>query len=195
VPSNAASANLTLTPSNGAIPTNVAVSTSLSPFSVAPNPQQLTISVPRGGIQTGLLSITTADSLPATVSLSVTGSKAVTVASGALSVPGTITVTANSSGLQLGANPTATITITCASINPCAAVSVPVQLNVTSDSAPSIKENGIVPVFSSSTAVQSGEWISIFGANLASEPSVWNGDFPQSLGGTRVTINGKPGYI
>jgi uncharacterized protein (TIGR03437 family) len=40
-----------------------------------------------------------------------------------------------------------------------------------------------------------GSWISIFGSNLAAGTFVWNGDFPTSLGGVSVTVNGKPGYL
>jgi uncharacterized protein (TIGR03437 family) len=37
--------------------------------------------------------------------------------------------------------------------------------------------------------------VSIFGSNLASGTVIWNGDFPISLGGTSVTINGKKAYL
>ncbi len=59
----------------------------------------------------------------------------------------------------------------------------------------SILNNGVVPVFSSATTIQPGSWISIFGANLATGTSVWDGTFPTSLGGTSVTINNKPAYF
>jgi uncharacterized protein (TIGR03437 family) len=52
-----------------------------------------------------------------------------------------------------------------------------------------------VPLFSSSTTIQPGSWISIYGSNLASATATWNGDFPTSLGGVTVTINGKPAYL
>jgi uncharacterized protein (TIGR03437 family) len=61
--------------------------------------------------------------------------------------------------------------------------------------APAIQSGGIVPVYSSSAAIQPGEWVSIYGTNLASGMATWKGDFPQSLGGTSVTINGKPAYL
>jgi uncharacterized protein (TIGR03437 family) len=60
---------------------------------------------------------------------------------------------------------------------------------------PAIAPGGIVPVYSSSTTVQPGSWISIYGNNLAAATTVWNGDFPLSLGGTSVTINSKPAYL
>ena len=60
---------------------------------------------------------------------------------------------------------------------------------------PSITQNGVVPVFSTNTTVQPTSWISIYGSNLASSTALWNGEFPQSLGGASVTINGKPGYL
>jgi uncharacterized protein (TIGR03437 family) len=37
--------------------------------------------------------------------------------------------------------------------------------------------------------------VSIYGTNLASGTTIWNGDFPVSLGGTSVEIDGKPAYL
>jgi uncharacterized protein (TIGR03437 family) len=59
----------------------------------------------------------------------------------------------------------------------------------------SINAGGIVPVYSSATTIQPGEWVSIFGNNLAAGNATWNGDFPKTLGGTSVTINNKPAYL
>jgi uncharacterized protein (TIGR03437 family) len=61
--------------------------------------------------------------------------------------------------------------------------------------APAIASGGIVPAGSSATTIQPGEWVSIYGARLASATTFWNGDFPTSLGGTSVTINGKAAYL
>ena len=61
--------------------------------------------------------------------------------------------------------------------------------------APSIAPGGIVPVGSTVATIQPGEWVSVYGANLASSTVTWNGDFPISLGGTSVTINGKSAYL
>ena len=61
--------------------------------------------------------------------------------------------------------------------------------------APSISPSGVVPIYGTLGIIQPGEWITIYGSNLASETAVWNGDFPTSLGGTSVEINGKPGYL
>lgn len=60
---------------------------------------------------------------------------------------------------------------------------------------PSILSGGIVPVYSSSTTIQAGEWVSIFGTNLAAASATWTGNFPVSLGNTSVTVNGKPAYL
>jgi uncharacterized protein (TIGR03437 family) len=60
---------------------------------------------------------------------------------------------------------------------------------------PLITKGGIGPVFSSANTVQPGEWVSIFGSNLASATATWNNDFPVSLGGTSVTIDNKPAYL
>lgn len=60
---------------------------------------------------------------------------------------------------------------------------------------PIIKPDGIGRVFSSSTTIQPGSWISIYGSNLATTTAIWKGDFPTSLGGVRVTVNGNTGYL
>jgi uncharacterized protein (TIGR03437 family) len=60
---------------------------------------------------------------------------------------------------------------------------------------PFISRNAIVPLNSSSPRVQQGEWVSIYGSDLAKSTVVWNGDFPTSLGGTSVTFDGKPAYL
>jgi uncharacterized protein (TIGR03437 family) len=61
--------------------------------------------------------------------------------------------------------------------------------------APSITHGGVVPVYSGAPNIQAGEWVSIYGANLAGSTVAWNGDFPTNLGNTSVTINGKPAYL
>ena len=60
---------------------------------------------------------------------------------------------------------------------------------------PSIFPGGVVPVDSSSTTIQPGEWVSIYGSNLAAATATWNGNFPVTLGNTSVTIDGKPAYL
>lgn len=44
------------------------------------------------------------------------------------------------------------------------------------------------------TPIQPGEWVSIYGTNLASN-ATWTGNFHTSLGGTSVTIDGKAAYL
>jgi uncharacterized protein (TIGR03437 family) len=61
--------------------------------------------------------------------------------------------------------------------------------------APSISSGGIVPVDSTVTTIQPGEWVAIYGANLASSTVSWSGNFPMSLDGTSVTINGRAAYL
>jgi uncharacterized protein (TIGR03437 family) len=56
---------------------------------------------------------------------------------------------------------------------------------------PAINPAGVVPVFSTASIIQPGSWVSIYGTNLATGIASWNGDFPTSLLGTSVTINGK----
>jgi uncharacterized protein (TIGR03437 family) len=62
-------------------------------------------------------------------------------------------------------------------------------------SAPTVATGGVVPVYSSISTIQAGEWISIYGTNLASATATWNGNFPTSLGGTSVMVDGKPAYL
>jgi len=54
---------------------------------------------------------------------------------------------------------------------------------------------GIAPVGSTSPIIQAGEWVSIYGGNLANSTQIWSGNFPMSLGGASVTINGRPAYL
>jgi uncharacterized protein (TIGR03437 family) len=61
--------------------------------------------------------------------------------------------------------------------------------------APSITTGGIGPLFSSSTTIQAGSWVSIYGTNLAGKTAIWDGSFPTSLGGVTVTFNGRNGYL
>jgi hypothetical protein len=61
--------------------------------------------------------------------------------------------------------------------------------------APSISPAGIVPLDSTASTIQPSEWVSIYGNNLASGTTTWTGNFPTSLGGTSVKINGKSAYL
>jgi uncharacterized protein (TIGR03437 family) len=70
-----------------------------------------------------------------------------------------------------------------------------VKMNQATGQAPAISPGGIVPLDSQTGIIQPGEWVSIYGANLASGTAIWNGDFSTSLGGTSVEIDGKAAYI
>jgi uncharacterized protein (TIGR03437 family) len=67
--------------------------------------------------------------------------------------------------------------------------------NSSAVTAPSVACGGIVPVDSSVNTIQPGEWVSIYGTNLASSTATWNGDFPKSLGGTSVAVNGTAAFL
>jgi uncharacterized protein (TIGR03437 family) len=71
----------------------------------------------------------------------------------------------------------------------------PVVASATQSSAPVISAGGIVPLYGAANIIQPGSWVTIYGQNLANGTAVWNGDFPASLAGTTVTINGKPAYL
>jgi uncharacterized protein (TIGR03437 family) len=114
-----------------------------------------------------------------------------------ISSPGTLSLLIATAGLAVGTY-SGSIVLQCDAANgsaPCLPVVLAINLTVTSaPQAPTITANGIVPVFSNATTIQSGEWVSIYGGNLASALAQWNGQFPipTSLGGTSVTVNGKP---
>jgi uncharacterized protein (TIGR03437 family) len=61
--------------------------------------------------------------------------------------------------------------------------------------APTVTTGGVVPVYSTVSTIQPGEWVSIYGSNLANGNFTWTGNFPTSLGGTSVTIDGKAAYL
>lgn len=60
---------------------------------------------------------------------------------------------------------------------------------------PAITPGGVVPVGSTITTISPGSWISIYGSNLASSTATWTGNFPTSLGGVSVLIDGKLAYL
>ncbi len=61
--------------------------------------------------------------------------------------------------------------------------------------APTILSGGVNPLNSSATTIQPGAWTQIFGTNLASALTLWKGDFATTLGGTTVSVNGKPASL
>src|SRR5580704_3956117 len=79
-------------------------------------------------------------------------------------------------------------------VSSCSGTS-PAPPPVPSNPAPSIKAGGVVPVGSAVPTVQPGEWVSLYGTNLASSTMAWNGDFPTFLNGTNVTVDGQSAYL
>jgi uncharacterized protein (TIGR03437 family) len=55
--------------------------------------------------------------------------------------------------------------------------------------------SGVADVFSDTARVAPGAWASVFGANLANGTTIWNGDFPTTLGNVTATVDGKPVYF
>jgi uncharacterized protein (TIGR03437 family) len=60
---------------------------------------------------------------------------------------------------------------------------------------PSIPAGGVTPIDSAANTIQPGSWISIYGSNFAITSTIWNGDFPTSLGSVSVMINSRPAYL
>ncbi len=65
----------------------------------------------------------------------------------------------------------------------------------TGELPPAITPGGVVPLNGTTGIIQPGEWASIYGTNLASGNATWTGNFPTSLGGTSVTIDGRAAYL
>ena len=57
--------------------------------------------------------------------------------------------------------------------------------------------SAVAPLYSTSTLIQPGSWVSIYGANLiaGTTPQSWNNDYPTTLGGISVAIDNKPAYL
>jgi uncharacterized protein (TIGR03437 family) len=72
---------------------------------------------------------------------------------------------------------------------------VVLQPGAASTNTPTINAGGVVPIGSAVNTVSAGSWVAIYGDNLATTTASWNGDFPQTLGGASVTVNGKPAYL
>jgi uncharacterized protein (TIGR03437 family) len=72
-------------------------------------------------------------------------------------------------------------------------------LNLASSKLFQISEPALLPLISSGgvvpATIEPGEWVSIYGSNLAPGIANWSGDFPTSLNGTSVTIDGKAAYL
>ena len=96
--------------------------------------------------------------------------------------PGTCVITASQTGNASYAAATTVI------------LSFPVSASAAGP-PPTILSQAIVPINSTVNAIQTGEWVSIFGSNLATSSVTWNGNFPTSLAGTSVTIDGRAAYL
>jgi uncharacterized protein (TIGR03437 family) len=70
-----------------------------------------------------------------------------------------------------------------------------VRMLTPATAAPSISPAGVVPASSTVNTIQAGQWVSIYGSKLAGTTATWTGNFPTTLGGTSVTIDGKPAYL
>ncbi len=103
-------------------------------------------------------------------------------------------------GQYAGKGGSGTVTFALTSPPPNIAVMVTLTGNLTSQVTPnpSINPSGVVPVGHSRSAIQPGSWISVYGKNLATSTTVWDGQsagIPTTLGGLTATINGKAAYF
>jgi uncharacterized protein (TIGR03437 family) len=71
-------------------------------------------------------------------------------------------------------------------------------LTPSSGAVPTITNNGVVSIDSAFPIVSPNSWITIYGTNLASATTVWNGTtfpIPTQLGGVEVTIDSQPANL
>jgi len=64
------------------------------------------------------------------------------------------------------------------------------QILIVGPPIPLLSSQGVVPA-----TVQAGEWVSLYGTNLATSVATWAGDFPTVLGGASVTVGGQPAWL
>ena len=60
---------------------------------------------------------------------------------------------------------------------------------------PVISTDGVVAMNSKVNTIQPGAWFTLYGSDLATTTATWIGDFPTSLAGTSVKVNGKDAYL
>ncbi len=100
-------------------------------------------------------------------------------------------VAANSNAPAQVVESSATVSVTAQALMSLASA----KLFAIGEPPPSITQGGVVPVASPAGTIQPGEWVSIFGTNLAGGVANWTGNFPTALAGTSVTIDGKLAYL
>ncbi len=122
------SGNLTFTTATSSSPMLVPVTLSLPAFTISATPNPLTMSTVPGRLAQSALSINTADGGSASLQIATTNSWL--LVPGSFTAPGSLTIKADASSLGVGQYP-GTITLSCASANPCAPVQVPVNFSVT----------------------------------------------------------------
>jgi trimeric autotransporter adhesin len=86
------------------------------------------------------------------------------------------------------------LTASIVALNPGGAPSAAARLSITV-AQPAVAQGGVVPLYSSTSVIQPGSWISIYGTGLGNGTYTWTGNYPTSLGGTTVKIDNKPAYL
>ena len=112
---------------------------------------------------------------------------------------GTFVITGGT-GQFAGKGGSGTGTITLSTPPPNVALTINFTGNITAQPivTPSINPTGVVPVGHTRATIQPGSWFSIYGRNLASGTTVWDGassNIPTTLGGLTATVNGKAAYF
>lgn len=123
-----ASGNLAFTASNAQSSSLLPVTLNLQPFTVSATPNPVAISAVAGQHGQATLNIGTADGGSASLQIATTNFWLSVPAN--FTAPGSVTLKADATSLGIGPYP-GSVTISCASANPCASLQVPVNLTVT----------------------------------------------------------------
>jgi uncharacterized protein (TIGR03437 family) len=200
LPAGLTSGSITIAPASGQA-VSVNVQANVAAFSIgAAGPVNETVAA--GATKNDSLAVTTVDNGPASVqatAATTSGANWLKLSSATLSAPGPLAFTIDATSLSAG-NYAGTITLSCATANPCGPVAVAVNLTV---GAPTVTIAQLLNDTGEAAFISQNTWIEIKGTNLSQTTRTWqSSDFdpqtglmPTQLDGVSATVNGKPAYV
>lgn len=202
LPAGPVAGTLTVTPASGQ-PLSVNLQLVVAAFSIGA-PPSVSEMVAAGATKTDSVTVTTVDNASASVTataVAAAGGAWLKLAASSLTAPGPLGFTIDATNLSPGPY-TGTITLNCASANPCSAVSVIVNLTV-SPGTPAVSITQVLNATQEAASISQNTWIEIKGTNLSQTKRTWQasdfdpktGLMPTQLDGVSVTVNGKPAYV
>ena len=185
------SGNTTFSAGSATASVAVTMNVTSAPAQFTASPASLDFSYRQGGTLPASQNISVSSKPSATQFSAIASTPWLSVTPASGTTPVSVAIAVNDAGLKPGAY-TGKVTL---SDGVGGTLDVPVNLAVIDALAPTIFPASVVPVYSTSTSIQTGSWISIYGTDLADSKATWNGDFPTTLNGVTVTTGGKPAYL